>query len=89
MKIRLLAAGLSMLVTTAVFDQPPPPAPSPEMQAARAAVNKACAGDTKALCSGKEGHEAMMCLRAATPDKVSAGCKDAMADLAKLAPRRP
>jgi hypothetical protein len=32
---------------------------------ALAATGKACESDVKSLCAGKEGHEAMMCLRAA------------------------
>jgi hypothetical protein len=58
------------------------PARSPEVEAAHAAVHKACDADIKTLCGDKKGHEAMMCLRS-TPDKVSAGCKDAMSKLPK------
>jgi hypothetical protein len=58
------------------------PARSPEVEAAHAAVHKACDADIKTLCGEKQGHEAMMCLRS-TPDKVSAGCKDAMSKLPK------
>lgn len=55
-------------------------APSPEMQAAREAMMKACAVDMKTLCDGKEGREAFMCLRENT-EKLSAPCKDARAKL--------
>jgi hypothetical protein len=40
----------------------------------------------KTLCDGKEGREAMMCMREAG-DKVSAPCKDAMSKM--MAARRP
>ncbi len=87
MKLRSLAISVALLVAAAVQAQTPPP-PSPEVLAARAATGKACESDVKTLCAGKEGHEAMMCLRG-TPDKVSSGCKDAMTNLAKLsAPKK-
>ena len=88
MKIRSLVACLALLSVTAAHAQrpagPPGPPPSPEVMAARAAVGKACEADTKSLCAGKEGHEAMMCLRALPQDKVSGGCKDAQGKLVKL-----
>jgi multidrug efflux system membrane fusion protein len=58
--------------------------PSPEMQAARAALRQACAADMQRLCAGAEGREAFMCLRE-NADQVSAGCKAAFAKM----PRRP
>ena len=60
-------------------------APGPGADA-RAAVQAACKADLDTLCAGKTGREAMQCLRAAAPDKVSAPCKDAMS---KLPARRP
>ena len=57
--------------------------PSPEMQAARAALRQACAGDFQRLCPGSEGREAFMCLRQ-NADQASAGCKAALAKM----PRR-
>jgi len=78
MKIHLLMLAIALLSVAAVQAQPP--APSPEQQAAREAAKKACAADVESLCSGKQGHEAMMCLRS-NPDKVSQGCKDAMSKL--------
>jgi hypothetical protein len=56
----------------------------PEVQAARAAVRKACASDMQSLCGDKQGREAMQCLRT-NSDKLSPDCKDALAKL----PRRP
>jgi exodeoxyribonuclease VIII len=38
----------------------------------------------KSLCGGKDGREAMMCLRSAPPEKLSSGCKGAMDELAKF-----
>lgn len=68
----LLAVGVAQAQT--------PPAPTPEQKAAREAAKQACATDVQTLCAGKEGREAMMCLRS-NSDKVSSGCKDAMSKL--------
>jgi hypothetical protein len=78
MKLRSLLLAVALL--SAVAAQAQPPAPSPEQQAARENAKKACAADVQSLCSGKQGHEAMMCLRS-NSDKVSQGCKDAMSKL--------
>jgi hypothetical protein len=78
MKLRSLVLVVSLLSAAAVQAQPP--APTPEQQAARENAKKACSADVASLCSGKEGHEAMMCLRS-NSDKVSQGCKDAMSKL--------
>jgi hypothetical protein len=55
------------------------------MQAARAAIRQACAGDLQKLCAGAEGREAMMCLRQ-NADQASAACKAAMAKAPHRAP---
>jgi multidrug efflux system membrane fusion protein len=57
---------------------------TPEMQAARDAMRKACDADTKKLCPGLEGREAVMCLRENTA-KAGAACQAAMAKM----PHRP
>jgi len=75
---------VSALLAAATAAQAQPPAPSPEVQAARDAMRKACAEDSKTLCGDKQGREMMQCMRA-NADKLSAGCKDAMAKL----PRPP
>lgn len=80
MKLSSLVLVVALLSAGAVQAQTPPPAPSPEEQAARDNVRKACAADVQSLCADKKGHEAMMCLRS-NPDKVSSGCKDAMSKL--------
>jgi hypothetical protein len=59
--------------------------PSPEMQAARDAMKKACAADNAKLCPGLEGREAFMCMRQ-NEDKQSPGCKAAMAKMRALRP---
>ena len=59
--------------------------PSPEMQAARDAMRKACDADMKKLCPGQEGREAFMCLRQ-NEDKQSAACKAAQAKMRALRP---
>jgi multidrug efflux system membrane fusion protein len=55
-------------------------APSPEMQAARAAMHQACDPDMKKLCPGQEGREAFMCLRQ-NQTKATAACQAAMAKM--------
>jgi hypothetical protein len=55
----------------------------PEVQAARAARDTACADDTKKLCPGQEGREAAMCLRQ-NSDKTSKACQDASAKVRSL-----
>jgi multidrug efflux system membrane fusion protein len=57
--------------------------PTPEMQAARAALRQACAADLQKLCAGQEGREAFMCLRQ-NAGQASAACQAAMAKM----PRR-
>jgi multidrug efflux system membrane fusion protein len=57
----------------------------PEMQAARDAMQKACAADMSKLCAGKEGREAFMCLRE-NDDKLSGGCKTAREKMRSLRP---
>jgi hypothetical protein len=79
MKLSSLVLVVSLLSAAAVQAQTPP-APSPEQQAARDAVRKSCAADMQSLCAGKQGREAMMCLRS-NSDKVSADCKDAMSKM--------
>jgi hypothetical protein len=87
MTLRIALTLAALACAGSAFAQPPPGGgpggpPSPEMQAAR----QACAADMKTLCDGKEGREAMMCMRDAG-DKVSAPCKDAMTKM--MAARRP
>ena len=87
MKLQSLILMAAVLAAPGVFAQAPP-APSPQMQAAREAVAKACASDASSLCSGKEGREMFMCLRS-NSDKLSDGCKDAMSKLPKRPPQAP
>lgn len=81
-RLKLLIVAGVMAAAGSAFAQPEggAPAPSPEMQAARAAMREACAADMKTLCEGKQGRDAMMCMRD-NADKMSAGCKDAMAKM--------
>jgi len=58
---------------------------TPEMQAAREAMQKACAADMSKLCAGKEGREAFMCLRE-NDDKLSGGCKAAREKMRAMRP---
>ena len=78
MKLKSLVLCVSLFASGAVLAQAP--APSPEHVAAREATRKACDADIKSTCSGKEGRETFQCLRANT-DKLSAGCKDALAKM--------
>ena len=89
MKLRIAITLAALAVAGSAFAQPPAgggSAPSPEMQAARQAMRQACAADMKTLCDGKEGREAMMCMRE-NAEKVSPPCKDAMTKM--MAARRP
>ena len=90
MKFRIAITLAALAVAGSAFAQPPAggggQTQSAEMQAARQAMRQACAADMKTLCDGKEGREAMMCMRDAG-DKVSAPCKDAMGKM--MAARRP
>ena len=78
MKLHTVVIAAALLAASAAQAQPP--APSPEVQAARDAFRKACADDTKSLCGDKQGREMMACMRS-NADKLSAGCKEAMAKL--------
>jgi len=59
--------------------------PSPEMQAARAAMRQACAADMAKLCGGQQGFEAFRCLRQ-NADKASGACQAAMAKMPRRGP---
>ncbi|THD80544.1 MAG: hypothetical protein E7812_07380 [Phenylobacterium sp.] len=84
LKLKLLIVAGALAATTSAFAQPAGggggAGQSPEMQAARTAMREACAADLKGLCDGKQGRDAMMCLRD-NADKVGGGCKDAMAKM--------
>jgi len=81
MKLQIAITLAALAIGGSAFAQEPAgggrPAPTPEMQAARQAMRQACAADMKTLCDGKEGREAMMCMRD-NAEKVSQPCKDAM-----------
>jgi hypothetical protein len=85
MKLNAMLLCASLILSSAAA-MAQPPAPSPEMQAAREAMMKACDADIKSTCSGKQGREMFQCLRE-NNDKLSAGCKDAMAKMPR--PQRP
>jgi hypothetical protein len=78
LKLKSLVLCVSLFASGAALAQAP--AASPEHVAQREATRKACDADIKSTCSGKEGRETFQCLRANT-DKLSAGCKDAMAKM--------
>jgi hypothetical protein len=81
MKLQTLVLLAAAMAAPSLYAQAPP-APSPEVQAARDAVTKNCANES--ACTGKTGREMFQCLRA-NPDKWSAPCKDALSKL----PARP
>ena len=83
MKLQTLVLLAAALAAPSLYAQAPP-APSPEVQAARDAVAKNCANE--APCAGKTGRDMFVCLRANTAT-LSAGCKDAMSKLPP--PRAP
>ena len=78
--IRRYSLALCVSAFTIAVAQAQPPGASPEMQAARKAVRKSCAGDMKTYCAEQKGREGVMCLRAHS-DKLSADCKDALSKL--------
>ena len=82
--MRIVTAVLSLSLTVAATAFAQMPTPTPEMMAAREKMTKSCQADMKTLCGGKEGREAMMCLRSAPQDKLSTGCKGAMDEMAKF-----
>ena len=83
MKLKSLVLCVSLFASAAVLAQEAA-APSPEHLARREATRKACDAEIKSTCAGKEGRETFQCLRA-SPDKLSAGCKDALGKLAAAA----
>jgi hypothetical protein len=85
MKLASIALVAATLLAAQSLYAQAPPAPTPEMQAARDAMRKACGDDMKKLCADKTGREAMQCMRA-NADKVSPDCKDAMAKMRAAAP---
>ena len=84
MKIQIATTIAALAIAGAAFAQPAGggggQAPSPEMQAARAAMREACAADMQKLCADKQGREAFMCLRE-NADQASAPCKAAFAKM--------
>jgi hypothetical protein len=89
MKLQIAVALAAMAIGGSALAQEPPAggggAPNPEMQAAQQAMRQACAADVKTLCDGKQGREAMMCLRD-NAEKISAPCKDAMSKMPRRQP---
>jgi hypothetical protein len=82
----MLIASLAVAAASAQAQTPPAGSPSPaDRQAAREAIAKACDADIKSYCSDQHGRELMMCLRT-NADKVSPGCKDAMASMRRPPP---
>ncbi len=79
MKLSAIVIAASLLGAMAAQAQE---AASPEHLARRAAAHKACATEEKSLCDGKQGREIFQCLRG-HDEKLSAGCKDALATLAR------
>ena len=90
MKLQIATTLAALAIAGAAFAQQPGGGggPSPEMQAARAAMREACAADMQKLCEGKQGREAFMCMRD-NADKASQACKDAMAKMRAAAPPPP
>jgi hypothetical protein len=80
MKLASIALVAAAIMAAECVQAQAPPAPSPEMQAAREAMRKACGDDMKKLCADKTGREAMACMRE-NSEKVSPDCKAAMAKM--------
>ena len=75
--VMILAASLLAAAATAPAQTAPP---SPTLQTARASMHQVCAADQKSLCDGKQGKAMFQCLRQ-NNDKLSAGCKSALAKM--------
>src|SRR5262245_40320069 len=89
MILRTVAFATALALSAgAAVAQAPQGGPSPEPQAARAAVRQACAADIQALCAGKEGREAGQCLRE-NAAKASKPCQDALAKAPRPGPPPP
>ncbi len=89
MKLHSLASAalcVSLLAGTAALAQDQ--APPGNFRAAIQAVRQACDSDTKQYCADKQGREVFACLRQ-NSDKLSQGCKDAMAKLPRRRPAAP
>lgn len=76
----------SLLAGASAFAQDQ--APPSDFRAAVQAVRQACDSDTKQYCADKQGREVFACLRQ-NSDKLSQGCKDAMAKLPQRRPAAP
>jgi hypothetical protein len=85
MKLSALLIIASLAAAGAAQAQAPGGGASPDRQAAREAMLKACDSDIKSLCADKQGREMTMCLRS-NSTKLSSGCSDA---LAKMPARGP
>jgi len=94
MKLSLISGLAALALAGSAFAQEPAPppgggqGPSPEMMAARQAMRAACASDMQTLCAGKMGREMMMCMRE-SHDKLSDGCKEAIAKMPRRGPPPP
>jgi hypothetical protein len=78
--MKLTSAALIGLLLAAGYAHAQTPAPAGGGGATAAnseAVRKACKEEAKHLCAGKQGQEAMSCLKS-NADKLSPKCKDAV-----------
>lgn len=80
MKLALLALAAAAIAAPA-YAQDAPPAQSPAMQEARAKVRDACMADMQTLCASATDMRGRMQCMMQNQDKVSDGCKSAMAAL--------
>jgi hypothetical protein len=73
MKLRIAFCAVALVLSASAFAQQ-------KGNPAAAAAREACAADIQSMCSDKKGGQVFACLRG-NSDKLSAGCKDAMAKL--------
>jgi curli biogenesis system outer membrane secretion channel CsgG len=86
MKHRAVLLIAALAATGVAAAQTPGEAtPSPERQAAHAALLQACDAEIKSVCADHHGREVMICLRRNT-DKLGAACKDALSKLPRHEP---
>ena len=82
--LALLPAVLCMAAQSVQAQPSAPPFPEPpsDLKAASDGVHKACNGQVEKLCPGKQGPDAVACLKS-NEDNLSSECKQAISKVPK------